>query len=214
MHDYFLVNHGKSGVLGSFALREPLHLGRGDRVLVQSPRGLEVGTVLCPATVRQSRLLGGKSSGQLLRAVSAEDEVTLARLEAREQELFAAGRHLAADMDLPVEVLDAELLFDVRHAFLHLVSGPTSWDAGPWVHRLEEQFALEVRWLDVASGGPGEEAEEHGGCGKPGCGKAEGGCSSCGSGGCSSCGRGSVDLRPYFAHLRGEMETGRRTPLL
>ena len=92
---HYLVSHGKSGALGSFATLEPLCLRRGDRVIIDSPRGREVGTVLCPATVRQSRLLGAVSASTIVRSCGPADEAALEQARALEQPLFEAGRRLA-----------------------------------------------------------------------------------------------------------------------
>jgi hypothetical protein len=212
MHDYFLVNHGKSGVLGSFAAPEPLPLRRGDRVVVQSLRGLEVGTVLGPASVRQSRQLGSQSSGALMRLLSPEDRGMLQRLQALEQGLFTAARQLAAELTPTLVVLDAELLFDGRHALLQTLGGD-DLDVADFIARLRTACDVDVKLENLAVGHENDEHHE-GGCGKPDCGRSEGGCSNCGSGGCSSCGSSGVDLRPYFAHLRGAIEEAHRTPLL
>jgi hypothetical protein len=63
---------------------------------------------------------------------------------------------------------------------------------------------------------PADDAEEHHGCGREGCGRqAGGGCSTCGAGGgCGSCGAASPqDVQAHFAQLREQMER-RRTALL
>ena len=47
--EHYLVSHGRSGGLGRFSAPPSSKLNRGDRVLIDSPRGREVGTVLCEA---------------------------------------------------------------------------------------------------------------------------------------------------------------------
>src|SRR4051794_20927317 len=94
-HDQFVVSHGKSGVLGVFTLPQPLTLPRGQSVLVHTSRGLEVGTVLCPASLRQARILGAISSGSLVRCLTLEDETANSNTRALEQRLFETGRALA-----------------------------------------------------------------------------------------------------------------------
>jgi len=108
-------------------------------------------------------------------------------------------------------VLDVELLFDNEHAVIqHLGWGEC--DFAELVQRLSQQYQLEARMENLAL--PPVAEAEAGGCGKPDCGKTSGGgCTSCASGGCSSCGDHKVDLRPYFAHLREQMEQSQRVPL-
>jgi cell fate regulator YaaT (PSP1 superfamily) len=208
----YLVSHGKTGVLGRFLAASPELLERGDRVVIQGDRGLSFGTVLCGATERQVRLLGPSPVGRLLRKADAADESARQTVMRREQHLFTAARLLAHQLALPLEVLDVELALDGRHVILQYLA-PAGCDPTLLLERLAAEQEVEV-WLENLVQPVIEEAHEHGGCGKPDCGKSEGGCSSCGTGGCSSCGSGKVDMGAYFAHLRDKMEKDPRTPLL
>jgi hypothetical protein len=210
---HYLVSHGKSGGLGSFTAHMSHVLRRGDRVVIDSPRGREVGTILCAANVRQSRILGAVTSGSIIRPLAAADAAALTELRATEQRLFEAGRELARAQVLPVEVLDVDVLFDQR-AILQYV-GPQDAPLDEFARRLGQAFHLDIRLENLALVEDIAEPQDPG-CGKPDCGKtAGGGCSTCSTGGgCSSCGTGATDLRPYFAHLRTQMEAKNRTSLV
>jgi len=211
--DYYLVNHGRNGLLGSFEVDQPMALARGARVVIQTARGLEMGTVLCPAGVRQARLLGATSSGTLLRIVTDDDLQSLSILRGREQALFEAGRRWVETLGLPLEIVDVELLLDGRQAWLNFVGGETV-EMGELPTRLAEESGVEVHLENLAIPATKHDEAEHHGCRKPDCGKTLGGCSSCGSGGgCSTCGGTKVDLRPYFANLREHMEASPRVAL-
>src|SRR5947209_17184503 len=90
--DQYVVSFGNSGGVGVFTAAQPLPLRRGDRVLVESPRGTEVGSVLCPATVRQARLLGATASGALLRPLGPEDVARCDELRRLARDVFDAAR--------------------------------------------------------------------------------------------------------------------------
>jgi hypothetical protein len=210
----YLVSYGSSGGVGRFAAAQALSCRRGDRVVVESRRGLELGRVLCPTTPRHARLLADPAPGRLVRRATAADEAEARRLRALSHVLFAEGRRLAAEAALPFEILDVELLLDGRRAVVQHLRW-ADCDYTPFAEALGRAHGVEVFMEDLAL--PPAPAEEgHGGCGQPGCGRAAGGggCSSCGpGGGCSSCG-GKVDMREYFAHLRTKMEKNQRVPLL
>ncbi len=210
--DQFIVSHGKSGVLGVFTAAEAMPLRRGQRVIVQTGRGIEIGTVLSPATLRQARLLGAVSSGQLLRLANDADEARRGGLALLEQQLFDAARAHAQSASLGLEILDVDLLFDGQQAVVQFVGSDA--DTENLAHALEERFTLTVRLENLATPAAPQE-HDHGGCDKPDCGKtAGGGCTTCSSGGgCSSCGSSKVDLRPYFSHLRDKMEAKGRISL-
>ena len=207
--DQFVVSFGKSGALGAFNAPAPLVLRRGDRVVVRTPRGIEVGSVLCAASVRQARLLGATGVGELLRPLAPADTDRLPELDRLAQELYAAAR--AQSDDLGIAILDVEVLLDGQQAIVQYLGDAANVDR--LAQALEARFALAVRMENLAQ--PVHEREEHGGCDKPDCGREAGGCSSCSTGGgCSSCGSGKVDMRDYFAHLRDQMEHRQRRPLV
>jgi cell fate regulator YaaT (PSP1 superfamily) len=210
--DQFVVSFGKGGAVGVFNAPAPLLLRRGDRVIVHTPRGTEVGSVLCAATIRQARLLGATASGSLLRPLSAEDEQRLPELAQLAQQVYDAGRCRVQQDQLALEILDVEVLFDRNQAILQFVGEAADLDE--FAHALERDFDLEVRLENLAQPGAAD-THEHGGCDKPDCGRNAGGCTTCSTGGgCTSCGSSKVDMRQYFAHLRDKMEKDQRRPLL
>jgi cell fate regulator YaaT (PSP1 superfamily) len=202
----YLVIHGKSGGFGRFVAREALALVRGDRVVIRTSRGQELGTVLCPATAGHAHLLPDMG-GDLLRQASIEDDQIQSRLAALSQRLFDDSRRLANELHLPIAILDVDLLLDGQ-AIIQFVGEPC--DVTALTAALESKHRLSIHMESLAL--PAREADK--GCGKPDCGRIDGGgCSSCDSGGCSSCGSGKVDMKAYFAHLRSKMESA-RTSLL
>jgi cell fate regulator YaaT (PSP1 superfamily) len=203
-HEY-LVSYGSSGGFGRFAAGPGLPCNRGERVVIESRRGLEVGVILCRATDQHVRFLPAQGGGRLLRRASDDDEQTLGQLRQKAQDLFQLCRGLARQLGLQLEILDVELLLDGQQAIIQHLA-PAECDASALIAALASDHGLTVRLENLAlTTDPGE---EHGGCGKPDCGRigGGGGCSSCGSGGCSACGGGKVDMRQYFAHLRSQME--------
>jgi hypothetical protein len=204
--DQFVVSFGKSGALGVFNAPAPLVLRRGDRVVVRTPRGVEVGTVLCAATVRQARLLGATGMGELLRPFGTDDANRLPELAQLGQAVYAAAQEHVGGVG--IAILDVEVLLDGHQAIVQYVGADVSLDT--FAQALEARFALAVRLENLAQPAM---PHEHGGCDKPDCGR--GGCSTCGSGGgCASCGSAKVDMRDYFAHLREKMQHNQRRPLV
>ena len=91
--------------LGRFQATSGLPYDRGDRVVVRTDLGLELGSVLCPATARQSRVLSGPV-GELLRRAGPCDEDAARHMAERALELFETGRRLITELALPLELLD------------------------------------------------------------------------------------------------------------
>jgi cell fate regulator YaaT (PSP1 superfamily) len=207
-HLEYLLSYGCAGDFGRFRAAAPLALRRGEQVVVRSGRGMEVGRVLRPATARHATFLPNTTVGRLLRRLTPADEAAAVRLAARGRELFARGRALVAELGLPMELLDAEVLLDGENAALHVVRF-ADCDVRDLVSALSREAAAQVHLIDL--GGPAAEEHDEHGCGR--CGSA-GGCGSCGSGGCGSCGSAQPgEVQAYFAGLREQMERG-RVPLV
>ncbi|MSQ95470.1 MAG: hypothetical protein EXR98_13055 [Gemmataceae bacterium] len=209
----FVVSHGKGGALGIFTAADPMPLRRGQAVVLHTLRGIEIGSVLCPATDRQALLLGATSAGHLLRRVTSEDRSQREEQATLEQQIFETSRAWAKQDGLALEILDVDLLFDASSAIVQFVGADTDTEA--FAQKLEQHFSLTIRLENLATPAPPEE-EAHG-CDKPDCGRTAdggGGCTTCSTGGgCSSCGSSKVDLRQYFGHLRTKMNEKQRIPL-
>ncbi len=208
----YLLRYGVLGDFGRFRPTRPLALKRGEQAVIQTPRGLEIGEVLCPATPRHARFLPNTTVGVLVRPLTSADEPTVQQLTSLSQNIHEESRRRVADLALPLEILDVEVLFDRAQAVLHHVRWQDC-EVRPLVSGLSTTFEIQILLHDltrVAQDHP--EHEEHG-CGSCG---SEGGCGSgsCSTGGCGSCGDASAeDLRAYFAELRLKMEQ-ERFPLL
>jgi len=211
--DQFVISHGKGGAVGIFTTPEPLALRRGQCVIVQTVRGVEIGTVLCPASDRKAALLGANAAGQLLRCLTDDDAVGRSDLAALERDIFEASRTMTQRDGLAIEILDVELLFDCSVAMIQFVGEAA--DTETFAQSLEQQFGLMIRLENLTVKHAHD--DEHQGCDKPDCGRqagGEGGCTTCSTGGgCSTCGSSKVDLREYFGHLRTKMEEKHRIPL-
>ncbi len=196
----FLVSYGHGGNLGRF--RAAAEYQRDDRVVVRSPRGLEIGTVLAAAATPVS---GMELSGEIVRAAAIEDEAVVATHQDRASAILNDAHQSAQASGLPLMFLDGEVLFDGRAAILQAVHW-ADCDASGLFEGLSRKHGLLVKLADLTS------TPSKGGC--PTCGAEKSGCDSCGTGGgCSSgsCSKGSVksadDLTAYFAGLRKQMET-------
>ena len=209
----YLLSYGLAGDFGRFRAARPLACRRADRAVVRTHRGLEVGRVLREATPRHAHFLPNTTVGTLLRLAGPDDERAAERMAERGRLLFERGRSLAAELRLPLELLDVEVLLDGEHAALHLLRF-ADCDVRPFVSAVSREFSLHVLLTDLGRPGASpHEEEEQEGCGREGCGKDAGGCGSCGAGGCGSCGAAEPkDAKEYFAGLREQME--RRTALL
>lgn len=218
----YLIQYGRSAFVGRFLASDDCDASRNQRVVVQSPRGQELGVVLGVVDKRFAKQVDLAAGGELLRIATSTDEHEVARLREVETEILTVAERQITESELPLTVLDAEVLLDGT-AILHAIPWDQC-DADPLFAELSSWFARPVRLLDLSrTPVPREAPQKSGGCGKPGCGSggcSDGGCGTKSSGGCSTggCSRGAVksadELTAYFAGLRQQMEaTAQRTPL-
>lgn len=166
-----LVRYGLLGHVGAFAAVDAVRHPRRSRVVVRSPRGLEVGEVLAEPG-DHNRLID--SDGQLLRRMSVQDDLLEARLERRRHEAFEACRQLLAEGGVPATLVDVEHLFDGEGLFFYFL-GELPPEVAEITARLAETYEAAVEFRKFA-----DTLRE--GCG-PGCGteeaKGQGGCATC-----------------------------------
>src|SRR5262249_61967508 len=77
----YIVRHGAMRILGEFAALAGAAFARGDRVIVRTDRGQELGDVLCPATPEAGSHLPDPSHGDLLRHLTDPDRPPEAQLK-------------------------------------------------------------------------------------------------------------------------------------
>ncbi len=214
MAEEYLVSYGKSGEFARFRPGGSESFQRGDRVIVRTQQGLEMGVVLCPANPGHAPFLSRTSLGELLRGITREDELMAEMVRLRGQRIFEDGRRLTAELQLPLEILDVEPLLDGHQVILHHVRREEC-DFRPLVSTLSKKYDVLVTMQNLAL----PKAAESIGCGKPDCGQVDGGggCTSCGTnGGCGTCGKGvkKEDVAAHLLALRQMMENRARTSLL
>jgi len=203
----YLVKYGRTAVVGRFGNDSSLAFAHGDRVVLRTGRGVQVGAVLSEASPRFSHLLAEAAQGEIVRAVTPEDELREAELDRFARRLLIEAQEISESLQLPLTILDLEVPLDGKSAVLHVLPGDDGELAG-LAEALSLRHGISFSILDLRR----KPSVAEDGCGKPDCGSAGGGCSSCGSGGgCSTgnCSRGSAasaeELTAYFAALRRQM---------
>lgn len=209
----YVVNYSRAGLVGRFANPRRLTLVHGDAVVVRGVRGDEVGVVKAETIGRFALHVGAMQIGEIVRPLSSEDKLQHDGLLARAQRSIADWQRTADACGCPLTILDAEIVLSGDATVLQVLPMGRV-DSDFLAAELERQHGIRFTIHDL-SREKSDEPEKDKGCGKPGCGSADGGggCSSCGTGGgCStgSCSKGKVanadEMTAYFADLRRQME--------
>lgn len=181
-----LIRVGLLGQVGRFQSPAGAVYPRGRRVICRTARGLEVGEVLQAPDPVESCMSGESAvaDGAVLRLVSPEDELLLARLERHRHDAFSACVQLLEERGESAILVDVEHLFDGQSLYFYFL-GPVSAQVDVLTEELASLYETKVEFRRFT------ETLEHG-CG-PDCGTEA--ASGCGTS-CSSCSLASACGRP------------------
>jgi cell fate regulator YaaT (PSP1 superfamily) len=154
--------------LGEFRGLEGMSHPRGQRVVVQTDRGTELGEVLCPASDRTARFLENPARGEVFRVATEADLAAHAALTQRQKEGFAACREFIARRRLQMDLVDVEaILGGERMVFYYLAEKRVDF------RELVKDLARALRTrIEMRQIGVRDEAKllaDYGDCGKPVC---------------------------------------------
>jgi hypothetical protein len=176
------VRVGALGAVGRFVAEGAERYPRGARVVCRTPRGLEVGEVLSAIEAASNPA----TDGTLLRRITPQDDLLLARLEKNRDEAYQACAARVAERGLATVLVDVEHLFDGQSLYFYFLGESTpELDAitGELAGVYEAKAQLQKFAETLTAGcGPGCGTEEASGCGS-----STGGCTSCAvAGACGS----------------------------
>lgn len=175
----YLVRMQGSKEIGRFHAPDAGSFHRGETVVVLSHRGLEKGEVVTRCQESHDVFFPAQSAGKLLRAFTPEDERQSQRLHSEAEALISQAQQLADKQQIPMMVLEADILMDEQHAIIRVARKPAS-SIQDWIADLSRTFGKQV-FIEE------ESPEVKVSCGDGSCGSEGKGCGSCGSGGCGSC---------------------------
>jgi cell fate regulator YaaT (PSP1 superfamily) len=164
----YVVRYGRMRFLGECSGLPDQDHPRGQRVVVRSDRGVELGEVLCPATERTARFLPDPPRGEILRLATAEDHDQEARLAQDRPPVFATCQELIAKRRLQMDLVDIEIVHGrERIVFYYLAEKRVDF------RELVKDLARVLRTrIEMRQLGVRDEAKllaDYGDCGKPVC---------------------------------------------
>ncbi len=193
MSEYtYLIRYGVMGHVArlSASAEYGSHFVRGQLVVIQSDRGVELGEVLVAVDGKSTPTENGTSDAttgsngrpRVLREAAPDDVDRSRQAEQSRSDRFALCERVLRDEEWPWELIDVEPLLDGRSAVLHYL-GPAQLDVAPIRARFRVACDLDVvlepvgvdpdaALLEAAAG-----LDTHGGgCGNCDCGEKGGGC--------------------------------------
>jgi cell fate regulator YaaT (PSP1 superfamily) len=154
--------------LGEFAGLAGQDHPRGQKVVVRSDRGTEVGDVLCRASDRTTRFMPNPAQGEILRLVTAEDRDQQTRIARDQEPYFKTCQEFVARRRLQMNLVDLEIIHGrERVVFYYLAEKRVDF------RELVKDLARALRTrIEMRQIGVRDEAKllaDYGDCGKPVC---------------------------------------------
>ncbi len=171
MSEKYIVRHGVLRHLGEYESLADRPWKRGEEVIVRSPRGTELGTILCLATDQSRHFLLEPTEGQILRPASDEDRQYAGQLRSMQEKAYDICRQFIQQRLLQMDLVDVEqLLGGERLVFYFLVRPPEKRvDFRELVRDLAREFQTRIEMRQIGVRDEAKILADYGDCGKPVC---------------------------------------------
>jgi cell fate regulator YaaT (PSP1 superfamily) len=141
---------------------------RGTRVIARTPRGLEVGVVLCLADERVLAQMDEPPGGSIQREMTEADENELAHLAGRLVADADRCFEIIQEMNLPMDLVDVERVFGGERMVVYYLSDDRV-DFRELVKRLAQEFQTRIEMRQIGVRDEAKLLADYGDCGKPVC---------------------------------------------
>jgi cell fate regulator YaaT (PSP1 superfamily) len=166
--DKYLVRHGVMRFIGVFAPQPGATFRRGETVILKTERGLEVGHLLCPATPQAVAAVPDPTSGEILRAATADDRRKAGQLAELQKKEYDAGVRLIAQHRLAMQLVDVEHLFGGERIVFYFLS-EARVDFRELVKSMAREFHTRIELRQIGVRDEAKLLADYGDCGKPVC---------------------------------------------
>lgn len=166
----YVVRYGAMRLLGEFEGRRSTVFRRSEEVVVRSERGVEWGTVLCPATERTHDYLGNtrSNSGRILRIATSEDRRTRSEIADREKQNFQQAAAMISERLTKMQLIDIEQIFGGERLILYYLSEGRV-DFRELVKVMAREFNMRIEMRQIGIRDEAKLLADYGDCGKPLC---------------------------------------------
>jgi cell fate regulator YaaT (PSP1 superfamily) len=164
----YIVRHGAMRLLGEFAAPPGKLFARGDRVVVQSERGQELGDLLCPATPAAVKHLPEPSQGEIVRLATDDDRNLEKQLRENSRKQFDVAGRLIAEHRLAMQLVDVEPLFGGERIVFYFLAEKRV-DFRELVRAMAREFQTRIELRQIGVRDEAKLLADYGDCGKPVC---------------------------------------------
>lgn len=168
MTQSYVVRYGRMRSLSVFTGIAGQDHPRGQAVVVQGERGVELGEVLSQATPKTEAALKSTVTGAILREATEQDHELMSKLTTSHTSAFSTCRELIRKRKLQMELVDVEtILGQERITFYYLAEMRV--DFRELVKDLAKAFRTRIEMRQIGVRDEAKLLADYGDCGKPVC---------------------------------------------
>lgn len=167
MSDY-VVRYGAMRLLGVFSPTGGWEYSRGTNVITRTDRGLETGEVLCEATPDALERMKDPGAGQIIREMTAEDRLELARMRQQSRRQFDVSQQHVDRLGLKMRLVDVEHLFGGERIVVYYLA-ESRVDFRELVRELAGEFQTRIEMRQIGVRDEAKLLADYGDCGCPVC---------------------------------------------
>ena len=164
----YVVRYGRMRLLAECNGSPGEEFVRGQRVVIRSDRGLELGEILCPASDRTAQYLEGKATREIVRLAAEADHQQQEDLPSLEKSAFATCRELIAGRRMQMELVDVEILLGRERAIFYYLAEKRV-DFRELVKDLARALRTRIEMRQIGVRDEAKLLADYGDCGKPVC---------------------------------------------
>lgn len=168
MPQTYVVRYGQMRILGEYRGLDGQEHPRGQRVVVRSDRGIELGEVLCKATDRTALFLENPVRGDVLRIATDLDLAAEKHLIDRQGDDLATCRDLIARRKLQMDLVDLETILGGERMVVYYLAEKRV-DFRELVKDLARTFQTRIEMRQIGVRDEAKLLADYGDCGKPVC---------------------------------------------
>lgn len=164
----YVIRYGLLRNLSLMSSRSDAQFRRGMEVIVRTDRGLEVGQVLCPVMEDELSEFDNAPSGQIIRAVLADDVNEINHIDATRQQKIDLCQECIDSLNLSMKLIDIEQLFGGERIVVYYLADQRV-DFRELVKRLAAEFQTRIEMKQIGVRDEAKLLADYGDCGKPVC---------------------------------------------
>jgi cell fate regulator YaaT (PSP1 superfamily) len=168
MSEAYVVRYGRMRFLSECRGTSDEPYARGQKVVLRSDRGTELGEVLCAATAHTSRFLPSADQGEILRLATEDDHERARRLASERQSALEVCQELIAKRRLQMDLVDIEIL-QGRERVIFYYLAEQRVDFRELVKDLARALRTRIEMRQIGVRDEAKLLADYGDCGKPVC---------------------------------------------